>query len=166
MNRKADAGKGQRAIEIISLLTLLAVALFGYACCSSPPETLGVRDGRLSPCPSSPNCVSSFDEGDKHVEPLKFKGAPNAAMARVVKRIAMMDGATLITQNDTYLHVEFRTSIMRFVDDVELLLDAKNEQIHIRSASRRGYRDLGVNRERVNPIRTVVSAPTEADEAW
>lgn len=144
----------RRTMVSLTLAAVLAIAVVWYVRFPAPPENLGARGGRLAPCPSSPNCVSSFEDGEKGVEPFDFEGPPEEAMARLADRVGGMDGASIITREDVYLHVEFRTPLLGFVDDVEFLLDVDSRSIHVRSASRRGYSDFGVNRERVEAIRS------------
>ena len=123
----------------------------------SRPE-IGLIDGRLRPCPDCPNCVSSQEEGeDCHIDPLPADSSATQTMKRLVNAIAAMPDATIVTQSATYLHVEFKSRVMRFVDDVEFLVDVPNELIHVRSASRLGYSDMGVNRRRVEAIRERLS---------
>jgi uncharacterized protein (DUF1499 family) len=116
----------------------------------------GVVDGRLAACPASPNCVSSFaPESDKthFIEALRFSGPVEVAWRRLCEVVAMRSRARIVERRDTYLHAEFRTAALRFVDDVEFLLDARQGVIHIRSASRLGRNDFGVNRRRMEAIR-------------
>ena len=130
-------------------------ALFGSLFAGHPPPTLGVREGRLAPCPERPNCVASQAADDAHrIAPLRFADAPRAAFARLVQTVAAFPGARVVTQRGEYLHAEFTSATMGFVDDVEFVLDAPARTIHVRSASRLGYRDFGVNRERVEKIRS------------
>lgn len=111
-------------------------------------------DGRLRPCPASPNCVSSHDQDRRRaVAPLRYGGDPEAAMMRLETIIAAMPRARIETSSPTYLHARFQTPILRFCDDLELLLDREAEIVHVRSASRLGYSDFGVNRKRVEAIR-------------
>jgi uncharacterized protein (DUF1499 family) len=120
------------------------------------PGNLGVTDGRLAPPKRTPNSVSSqADPADvEHfIAPIPFRGATAAAMAAVRKAVEGMPGATLIRSEGSYLYAEFRTKILRFVDDVEFLFDEKAGLIHVRSASRLGRRDFGVNRARVEALR-------------
>ena len=113
----------------------------------------------LAPCPSSPNCVSSAATDEAHhVAPLAYSGAPAAAMQRLRAVIAAMPRATVVTANDTALHAEFRSRLFRFVDDVDCVVDPATGVIQIRSASRVGYSDLGVNRQRVEAIRAAFAA--------
>ena len=116
------------------------------------PTNLGVRDGQLVACPSSPNCVSSQATDPKHaIAPLTISGEPGVAMRRLKAVVEAMPRTQVIESRDDYLYVEFSTPLMGFVDDVELYCDGK--VIHVRSASRLGYSDLGVNRKRVEAIR-------------
>jgi uncharacterized protein (DUF1499 family) len=109
---------------------------------------------KLAPCPNSPNCVSSVAPDAAHrVEPLAFKGAPAAAMERLRATITGMPRARVVRHDATSLSAEFTSWLLRFVDDVDCVLDADARVIHIRSASRVGYSDLGVNRKRVEQIR-------------
>ena len=115
---------------------------------------LGVRDGKLAPCPATPNCVSSqaADPGQS-VDPLRFSGSPRDAMARLKVIVNTMPRTRIVSETPVYLHVEFTSSLFRFVDDVEFLVDEAGGAIHVRSASRVGSSDLGVNRKRVEAIR-------------
>lgn len=120
------------------------------------PDNLGVKDGRLAPPKRTPNCVSSqadAADAEHYIAPIAYKGDTAAAMAAVRKAVEGMHDATVIRQDGGYLYVEFRTKLMRFVDDVEFLHDEKAGLLHVRSASRLGRRDFGVNRARVEAIR-------------
>jgi uncharacterized protein (DUF1499 family) len=108
----------------------------------------------LKPCPSSPNCVSSLAEDVPHrVPPLSWTGELTQAKARLRQAVLAAGDATFVVEADTYWHLEFRSRVFRFVDDVEFLFDREHRLIHVRSASRVGYSDLGVNRKRVETIR-------------
>jgi uncharacterized protein (DUF1499 family) len=139
---------------VLGLLAAFA-ALRIWARVAKPSVPPGLRDGRLPPCPDSPNCVSSQAEDDAHrAAPIDYQGDADEAWARIRRVIEQMPRAGIVQRTDSYLHAEFRTAIGGFVDDVELLLDRQAGVIHIRSASRAGYSDLGVNRRRVERIRT------------
>lgn len=108
----------------------------------------------LAPCPPSPNCVSSLATDAEHrVAPLADQGDPAAAMRRLRDVIAAMPRARVVSASDTALRAEFTSRIFRFVDDVDCVVDPAAGVIQIRSASRVGYSDLGVNRDRVEAIR-------------
>jgi uncharacterized protein (DUF1499 family) len=134
------------------LLLLPAVLLVG--CQGARPANLGARDGRLLPCPSSSNCVSSQATDDEHrVAPLVYAGPLDAAMNRLKAIIRSLPRTAVVTYTGTYLHAEFTSALFRFVDDVEFLVDDSAKVIHVRSASRLGTSDLGVNKKRIETIR-------------
>jgi uncharacterized protein (DUF1499 family) len=118
------------------------------------PEGLGVRDGHLRGCPRSPNCVSSDASDAEHrVEPLRLRGDPDAAWRAAVEEVAASPRTRIVTRNRSYLHAECRSPLLGFVDDLELQLRADEGLLAVRSASRLGYSDLGVNRKRVEGLR-------------
>lgn len=122
------------------------------ACAGDRPNNLGVKSGRLAACPASPNCVSSQGADEQHgIEPLTFSGEPGAAFARLATLLKNRPDTKISEAADSYLRVEFRTRF--FVDDGEFLLDRAAKVIHLRSASRVGYSDLGKNRDRIEEIR-------------
>ena len=109
---------------------------------------------KLKPCPDSPNCVSSQSHAaSQRISPLPYKYTPEAAMERIKKILLEFPGGQLIKEGDRYLHVEFRTRFLKYIDDVEIIIDDVEKVIHLRSASRAGYWDLGVNRRRLEQIR-------------
>lgn len=115
----------------------------------------GVVDGKLKPCPPSPNCVCSHESDAGHrIEPLPFTGPAADAFQKLAVLLEQRPRTKLITQAETYIHAEVTTRIMRYVDDVEFLLDADANLIHMRSASRLGHSDLGANRNRLEDIRS------------
>ena len=127
-----------------TVAAVLALILTG--CSGTPPAHLGINDGKLAPCPSSPNCVSSFaTEPDRAIRPL------NSDLKTIERIVKTLDGAEIVEASPGYLRVEFTSAIFRFVDDVEFYF--KSNTIQLRSASRLGYSDLGVNRERIESIR-------------
>jgi uncharacterized protein (DUF1499 family) len=134
-------------------IVLLALGLFGLVgCAGERPNNLGAREGLLSPCPSSPNCVSSQAADERHrIAPLAFNGDPDAAFARLKLILSGRSDITIVDDLPDYLRVELRTIL--FVDDGEFLLDRAKKLIHVRSASRPGYSDLGKNRSRFEEIR-------------
>jgi uncharacterized protein (DUF1499 family) len=110
---------------------------------------------RLPPCPETPNCVSSQAADAAHfIDPIPYSGTPVSALERLTSVLATLPRMTITAEQGHYLHAEARSLVFRFVDDVEFLLDTDRQLIHVRSASRSGYSDLGVNRRRVESIRT------------
>lgn len=136
----------------------MALGLLGLiGCAGERPNNLGARGGILAPCPSSPNCVSSQAEDDHHrIAPLVFSGDPDAAFARLKRVLAGRSDTNIVDDSPDYLRVELRTTL--FVDDGEFLLDRAKKVIHVRSASRLGYSDLGKNRSRLEEIRSQLFA--------
>jgi uncharacterized protein (DUF1499 family) len=140
------------------LLLLPASLLIG--CQGTRPANLGMKDGTLAPCPSSPNCVSSQSSDDAHrVAPLIYSGRAVDAMKKLTAIMQTFPRTSVITISDSYLYAEVTSSIFRFVDDVEFFIDDDTKVIHVRSASRLGTSDLGVNRKRVEEIRRLWNAP-------
>jgi uncharacterized protein (DUF1499 family) len=114
---------------------------------------LSVEARTLAECPSSPNCVSSQSASPSHkIEPLAFKGTAEDFKNLIAYLAEKMPRVKIVTQESNFAHLEFTTLILRFVDDVELVFDETNSIIHVRSASRVGYSDLGANRKRVGEI--------------
>ncbi|WP_413172334.1 DUF1499 domain-containing protein [Anabaena azotica] len=125
------------------------------------PNNLGVRDGRLAPCPPSPNCVSSQASDSIHqIAPLSFTSTSEQALSKLKSIIQSLPRTKIITETEDYLYAEFKTALMGFVDDVEFYLDSNAKLIHVRSASRLGYGDLGVNRQRIETIRALFNKST------
>ncbi len=128
-------------------------------CSGVRPDSLGVREGRLSACPPTPNCVSSQSvDGEHRVEPLSYESSPAEAMALIKRIILGMNRARIVEESGNYLHAEFRSAVFRFVDDLEVQLDDTTKTIHVRSAARMGTYDFGVNRRRVEAIRSAWKA--------
>jgi len=120
------------------------------------PDNLGVQDGRLASCGRRLNCVSSqADPGDaqRYVAPIQVKGAAAEAIAAARRAVESMQRARVVRAEGNYLHAEFRSRLMGYVDDLELTHDAQAGVLHVRSASRLGRRDYGVNRARVAALR-------------
>ena len=108
------------------------------------------------PCPSSPNCVSSFEGTDQghFISPLHYRGILEEAKARLLTVLNAMQRTRVVTDEPWYLHAECTSLVHRFIDDVEFWFHEHEPIIHVRSASRVGYWDLEVNRERIEYIRT------------
>jgi uncharacterized protein (DUF1499 family) len=116
---------------------------------------LGVTDGRLSKCPRSPNCVSSQADDKRHaIEPFRYQEALTEARGRLVVILKAMPRSNVVTVHEDYVHAEFRSRLFGFVDDLEFSLDEDRKIIDLRSASRTGYYDFGMNRKRMERIRS------------
>lgn len=143
---------------IKALSSVLSLVLLVAGCTGARPMSLGVHDGKLAPCPASPNCVSSQSSDKDHfVEPFPFTGTPVEAMAKVKVVLSTMPRARIVTATENYLHAEFTSALFRFVDDAEFWFDEIARTIHLRSASRVGSSDLGVNRKRIEDLREAMN---------
>lgn len=123
-------------------------------CCASAPDRLAeAPPGRLPPCPSSPNCVSTeASEPAQQMAPLPYRVDRRTSRQIILSIVQAMPRASVVNETDHYLHVAFRSRLFGFVDDVEFLFDDEAAVIHFRSASRTGYSDMGVNRKRMSAI--------------
>lgn len=131
----------------------ITMALFSFS--GTRPTNLGVNDGKLRDCPNSPNCVSSQSIDAEHkIAPLSYTGDAAKALEDLKSVISSLPRTKIITAKDNYIYAEFTSALMGYVDDVEFYLNADKKIIEVRSASRLGESDLGVNRDRIETIRT------------
>jgi len=139
----------------LALRIILAGLIFMplFSCTGKRPTNVGVKDRRLAPCPPSPNCVSS-DAGDAAHRVSAFELALPAAEAwRIAHAVlAGVPRTKIITETDDYLHAECSSAFFGFVDDLELHLRPSQNLIAVRSASRLGHSDFGVNRKRIENL--------------
>ena len=147
---RARASKGWIAGPAIGALALLG------ACSptAEPGRLAAARD--LAPCPARPNCVwSRADLGDGHrVEPFRIQVTPERAWRAARDTVAALPRTRIVEESSgQYLRAEVQSLLFRFTDDLELRLDTGAKQIDVRSASRLGYSDLGVNRARIEALR-------------
>jgi uncharacterized protein (DUF1499 family) len=118
------------------------------------PTDLGVSNGRLKPAPQSPNAVSSQAEDVQHrIAPLTYRTTAAQAKPALVKIIEATPRTRIITQSADYLYAEYESALLGFVDDVEFFFEPGTNMIQVRSASRLGSSDFGVNRARIEDIR-------------
>jgi uncharacterized protein (DUF1499 family) len=129
---------------------LLLSALLLVACSGTRPENLGVINGKLAQCPASPNCVSSHSVDEAHyVSPMRITTTPEAAWDGVKQYLLSQENFRITTETNQYFHVECASTLLGFVDDFEIYLLPQEGRIAVRSASRLGYSDFGVNRDRI-----------------
>ncbi len=130
------------------------MSLFSFS--GTPPTDLGVNNGQLKSCPSTPNCVCSqapVDDSEHAIAPLSYTGSAKDAIERLKQIIEGMERSTINQVSDDYLYAEFSSKLMGFVDDVEFYVLPGETVIQTRSAARLGKSDLGVNRKRTEEIR-------------
>ena len=141
----------------------LFISLLFFSCSGKRPENLGpsvqiingVGKVTLLPCPQKPNCVSSykdFNDKDRFLEPIEIHSTKERAYEKISKMILKDKNATPVSMIDNYIHAEYVSPLLKFVDDVEFYFGEKGF-IHFRSASRIGYHDLGANKKRIEEIR-------------
>ena len=142
------------ALLIIAAL-LLAMPLF--SCAGKRPTRLGVEAARLAPCPASPNCVSSDAADSTHSIAAFALAIPfREAWLAVRGSVESLPRTKIIFETSDYLHAECTSAFFGFVDDLELHLRTAERVIAVRSASRLGYSDLGVNRRRIEGLRALL----------
>ena len=135
---------------------ILALTVFstGLGCGPSRPGA-SLVDGRLRPCPQRPNCVSSQSPlPGSHIAPLVFDGSPEKAWQKLKEAVIDL-GGTVCKDQPGYLWTTFTSRVFRFVDDAEFRMVPDEGVIHVRSAARVGYTDLGVNRRRMERLRVI-----------
>lgn len=146
-------------VLLLPVLVVLAGQLGAFG--GTPPTDLGVRDGRLKAPSATPNSVTSQAAlWPQHpmaaraaIAPLRYSGDGRAAMRRLADTLRAMERTTVVSDEPGYLYAQCRTKLLRFTDDVEFWLDEPAGVIQVRSASRIGRGDRGVNRARVEAIR-------------
>lgn len=150
-DKKPVDGMGLEKMSLVFVGFMMLVS-----CTGNPDMKIGVGDGALSPCPTSPNCVSTQSADERHrIEPLEYSGSQSEAKAKLLVVIRSMKRAAIVEDNGGYLHVTFTSALFRFVDDVEFYFPGGEQIIQARSASRAGYYDFGVNRKRIERIRSL-----------
>ncbi|MGV0103954.1 DUF1499 domain-containing protein [Nostoc sp. DSM 114160] len=141
-----------RNVAFAILLTLISSLILPGATWAA--SSLGVDNGHLSSCPASDNCVVSQNPDEKHaIDPIPYHVDRNAAREILLKVISVVPRTEIVEQTDNYIHALSKSRIFKFVDDVEFYLPPNESVIHLRSASRVGKSDLGVNRRRAEQIR-------------
>jgi uncharacterized protein (DUF1499 family) len=152
-------------IWLLYAVFVLVVAVFvaGRAglLAGKEPTDLGVKDGRLKPPSPTENSVSSqaglySDHPMKayaEIAPIEFTGEGRAAIDRIRRIVETTEGARIVRAEPTYLYAQFQTRWLKFVDDAEFFADEGAKVMHVRSASRIGRKDFGVNRARIEAIR-------------
>ena len=134
--------------------SMAALPLIKDIFAGNPPNNLGIHDGHLTNCPSSPNCVVSQNGDETHaIAPIPYQVDMATARETLLKVLSVVPRTTIIEQTDNYIRVASESRIMGFIDDAEFYFPTGENVIQIRSASRLGETDLGVNRRRLEQIR-------------
>jgi uncharacterized protein (DUF1499 family) len=135
------------------LLIYASLSLSLLACSGSNPVS---EQGPRAPCPDLPNCVSSREDGETAIDAFELNDKVLTAWPEISQTVNAMPRTEIVDQSPSYLHAEVKSLIFRFVDDLELELLSDRKTVDIRSASRTGYSDMGVNRERVESLRLIL----------
>ena len=141
---------------VLALLAAGLVAFWLLVGRGSAPTDLGTPDGRLEPCPETPNCVSTqADPNDTghYMRPITFTGTTSEATEAIARTVEESPRARITRRSDGYVRAEFTSLVFRFIDDVEFSVDDEAKLIHFRSASRLGAADMGVNRARMTKLK-------------
>ena len=145
----------------ISLVVIIALFILGYR--SHSGEAHGLVEGHLKQCPGTPNCVSSefVSDAEHYIEPLVYSADHAAQVLPRLKTIIHEMGGSIQVEETDYLAATFTSSVFRFVDDLEIRIDTGLKTIHLRSASRVGHGDGGVNRKRVERLKNSFHLKTD-----
>lgn len=142
-------------VVCLAFILMVIVRLAMLSAGAQRPKTLGLVDNQFVACPAKPNCVSTHSTNPQHASnPIRFSGSAAEAFDRLQAIVEQQPRAQIITAANGYIRAEFTSRIFHFVDDVQFLFDENQQVIHFRSSSRSGYSDLGVNRHRMESLRT------------
>jgi uncharacterized protein (DUF1499 family) len=150
---KAIAPQFLKITRFVIFITLISNLIFPIAAWAAS-SSLGVNNGHLAACPASPNCVVSQDGDSKHaIDPIVYHVDRDQARETLLKVLTVVPRTEVIEQTDNYIYALSKSRIFKFIDDVEFYFPTNESVIHMRSASRIGDSDLGVNRRRLEQIR-------------
>jgi uncharacterized protein (DUF1499 family) len=144
---------------IILLVVIGFLLVSNRVFAGAPPTNIGLNNGKLAGCPATPNCVSSqvaAIDREHTILPIQFSGDNSNTIAKLKQVLQGMPNHKIVKETDDYLYIESTSKLMGFVDDVEFYLDKDSKTIQVRSASRLGESDLGVNRQRIEKIRVAL----------
>ena len=142
------------AVVIVAVLVLF----FILAQSSSSGVAIGIVDGRLARCTSKPNCVcSEYKEDAAHyIEPILISRDNSAKIKTALKTAIQKMAGNIVSETDNYIAVTFTSRLFGFVDDLEIRIDTDNNLVQLRSASRVGYSDAGINKQRIQRLKELV----------
>ena len=150
-----------RYIVIAIALVLAFLVWNNHLLAGITPTNIGINNGKLAACLSTPNCVSSQapeNDVEHSIQPIQVGGKTSEIISDLKMVIQSLPRTKIVTKTKNYMYVEFSSKLMGFVDDVEFYLDDTSKVIQVRSASRLGESDFGVNRQRIEEIRSKVAS--------
>ncbi len=134
---------------------IILMTIFLISCSGERPKDIGIFDGKFSPCPKSPNCISSDATDSKHkTSPFKLNSIHADSWKAIYKAVDDLPNTKIVTFNDKYLHAECSSAFFGFVDDLQLHLRNNKKSVAVKSAARLGHSDFGVNQKRVDQLRS------------
>ena len=150
-------------IAILTAIVLVRFAILGHD--SESGKAPGLVSGILTPCPDKPNCVCSefIDDTVHYIAPLDYSGTPPEKAWGDIVQVIKESGGEVAADDDEYIAATFSVSLFGFIDDVECRLDTSKSRIHIRSASRVGHSDLGVNKKRAETMTRLFKQKLQED---
>jgi len=149
------------AVIVLSLIARAAIHLYSANRLATGLITSDEKEMSLSGCEGLHNCTASTATMKRNmIDSLDYTGSASEAMARYSGLIASQSGTSIVTQKANYLHATYKTTLLGYTDDLELLLDEKTDTLHVRSASRIGKSDLGANRKRIEALRSLANKKT------
>jgi uncharacterized protein (DUF1499 family) len=153
------------SIILTILIVTFIVLLFNFRGISKAGEAPGLVEGILSKCPNKRNCVCSEhkDDANHYIDPIIIPQDITFDIFSLLKNTIQDMGGSIQVEGDNYLAATFTSAIFRFVDDLEIRIDSTQKVIHIRSASRVGYNDMGVNKKRTELLKKLFN--NEVSEA-
>jgi uncharacterized protein (DUF1499 family) len=145
-------------LHIFRIIGVSFIFMSIFSCSGTRPVNLGIKEGRLAPCPSTPNCVSSDAREPAHsIQAFQLVAPPADAWRALRATLESLPRTKIITVSEDYIHAECSSAVFGFVDDLELHLRVSQNSIAVRSASRLGHSDFGVNRKRVENLRGLLA---------
>ena len=158
LRRTRESEGKRREMRIFIVMLGLSTMVATLSCGGRMPEEIGTKQGVLRPCPDKPNCVSSGALDAEHaIAALEITGTTHEAWQGLKALLDLDSSAEIVASETHYLHAVFTSTIMRYRDDVEFVLNETAGEIDLRSASRVGHSDMGVNRGRVESIRAALA---------
>ncbi|OIQ51623.1 hypothetical protein BerOc1_00078 [Pseudodesulfovibrio hydrargyri] len=140
------------------LTTLIAVSLAAFSACSTKAPDLGMAEGKFAVCPANVDCVSSQATDAKHrIDPIKATGDPNKVMVDLGRAVESVFGGKVLLSEGNYLRAEFKSSILRTMDDAEFLYDQQAGLIQIHALSRGEVLDFSDSRDQIEEVRMFFS---------
>ena len=148
---------------------IIAILIVAFIVIRSTPRTgeaPGLIEGMLSKCPDKPNCVCSekYDDPSHYIDPIIIPQNITLDLFSLVKKVIQEMGGQVLIERDSYIAATFTSTLFKFVDDVEIRIDSSHKIVHIRSASRMGNGDLGVNKKRTELFRKIFNHKLSLDK--